>query len=43
MSAEQEVLAHQRMANAMTLSRVQHALGMMRVYVVECTTQNDEA
>jgi transcriptional regulator GlxA family with amidase domain len=25
----------------MTLSRVEHALGMMRVYLVECATQND--
>ena len=25
----------------MTLSRVEHALGMMRVYLVECATQNE--
>src|ERR1700720_4920663 len=25
----------------MTLSRVEHALGMMRIYLVECATQND--
>jgi AraC family transcriptional regulator len=25
----------------MTLSKVEHALGMMRVYLVECATQND--
>ena len=25
----------------MTLSKVEHALGMMRIYLVECATQND--
>src|SRR6202790_5923027 len=25
----------------MTLSRVEHALGMMRIYLVECAAQND--
>src|SRR6266550_3603793 len=30
-----------RREKAMTLSRVEHALGMMRIYLVECAAQND--